>query len=101
MAVRKVRVAIVLAAGLAVWTMPQDAFAGRMDAPGAQTRTPEVSAQARRRARRPPRITVRPLERDLSRYKRACVPVFEERWIPQWGGRVLYASQSCRWVRVR
>ena len=60
----------------------------------------DLSAQTRRDGRRrPPRITVRPAERDLSNYKRACVPVFEERWIPQWGGYVLYASQRCRWVR--
>ncbi|HEX2216256.1 MAG TPA: hypothetical protein VHG27_06140 [Xanthobacteraceae bacterium] len=71
----------------------------------------EVSAQARRRVRRPPRITVRPTRpalsplgygtgADLSDWKRECVPVFEERWIPQWGGRVLYANQRCRWVYV-
>jgi hypothetical protein len=65
------------------------------------------SAQARRPARRSrtrPRITVRPAlptgERDLTRWRRDCVPVFEERWIPQWGGHVLYASQRCRWVRL-
>lgn len=63
----------------------------------------DLSAQNRRQARRPrarTRITVRPLPRDLSDYRRLCEPVFEERWIPQWGGSVLYASQRCRWVRL-
>jgi hypothetical protein len=35
------------------------------------------------------------------RMVRVCEPVFEERWIPQWGGNVLYAGQSCRWVPPR
>ncbi len=68
-------------------------------------RRPELSAQARRYARRalvprvrraPVRIRVTPLTGPL---QRECVPVFEERFIPQWGGAVLYASQRCRWVR--
>ncbi|HEX2216970.1 MAG TPA: hypothetical protein VHG27_09825, partial [Xanthobacteraceae bacterium] len=71
----------------------------------------EISSQDRRRIRRAPRITVRPVRpalsppgygtgADLSNWKRDCVPVFEERWIPQWGGRVLYANQRCRWMYV-
>jgi hypothetical protein len=74
------------------------ALAGERDAAASVA---EFSAQSQPRARRP-RITVRPAERerDLSNYRRECEPVFEERWIPQWGGRVLYASQRCRWVRM-
>lgn len=77
------------------------AFAG---ADGFQRR-PELSAQSRRYARRalvprvrraPVRIRVTPLAGPL---RRECDPVFEERFIPQWGGAVLYASQRCRWVR--
>lgn len=53
----------------------------------------------------PARITVRPLPRvqvvpNPVPMVRECEPAFEERWIPQWGGRVLYAGQSCRWVRA-
>ncbi|MCC7347167.1 MAG: hypothetical protein IT538_07185 [Variibacter sp.] len=63
---------------------------------------PDISAQSRRRTRRTPRITVRPRMSPApgQDYRRLCRPVFEERWIPQWGGRVLYASQNCRWVPV-
>ncbi len=71
--------------------------------PGMTTAVTAFSAQSRRQNRRPasrPRITVRPRERDLSDFRRVCEPVFEERWIPQWGGSVLYASQRCRWVRL-
>jgi hypothetical protein len=58
-----------------------------------------VSAQARRQERRAPtRIEVHPLRRGEPLH-RECVPVVTERWIPQWGGRVLYASQRCHWVR--
>jgi hypothetical protein len=57
----------------------------------------DVSSQDRpivRRART--RIEVRPARGPLHR---ECEPVFQERWIPQWGGRVLYASQRCWWAR--
>jgi hypothetical protein len=62
----------------------------------------DVSAQTQRRTRRPTRITVRPRVAPsyVGDFRRDCRPVFEERWIPQWGGRVLYAGQSCRWVAV-
>lgn len=61
----------------------------------------DLSAQQRRRAR----VTVRPRRFDsgdrplYSSDRRECRAVFEERNIPQWGGRVLYAGQRCRWVR--
>lgn len=62
----------------------------------------DVSAQTQRRTRRTTRITVRPRVAPsfVGDFRRDCVPVFEERWIPQWGGRVLYASQRCRWIAV-
>jgi hypothetical protein len=63
----------------------------------AQGPATDVSAQERRERRRAPiRIEVRPLRGPVYR---ECVPVFEERLIPQWGGRVLYASQRCWWTR--
>jgi hypothetical protein len=52
-----------------------------------------LSAQARER----PRIRVTPLPGPL---RRECVAVFEERWIPQWGGFVLYPGQRCWWTRA-
>jgi hypothetical protein len=60
----------------------------------------EVSAQDRPlRRRAPTRIEVRPLPRTQlpPHAYRECVPVMVERWIPQWGGRVIHASQSCWW----
>jgi hypothetical protein len=59
----------------------------------------DVSAQSRRhQARRArTRIEVRPLRGPL---RRDCTAVFQERWIPQWGGRVLYAGQDCHWTRA-
>ncbi len=58
----------------------------------------DLSAQTRQPQRRArTRIEVRPLRGPL---RRDCVPVFEERWIPQWGGRVLYAGQDCHWTRA-
>lgn len=67
----------------------------------------DVSAQARRALRRPrTRIVVRRAATRVDVYpypsqvRRDCVPVFRERWIPQWGGLVLNAGQSCRWVVV-
>jgi hypothetical protein len=99
------RAMIMLIAGvcMAAAVSPTPAAAGPPDASAttAAAPLPEVSAQRRRR----PRITVRPLRprepygRDLSNWKRDCVPIFVERNIPQWGGRVIYASQRCRWVR--
>ncbi|HET9902579.1 MAG TPA: hypothetical protein VFQ27_02620 [Xanthobacteraceae bacterium] len=58
----------------------------------------DVSAQARPARRAPARIEVRPL-RGPNPLHRECVPVFTERWIPQWGGYVLYAGQRCWWSR--
>jgi hypothetical protein len=99
---------IVVAAAFGIAWMSAPAVAQEL--PGVHAGAVELSAQSRRNGRRPPRITVRPerpalsppgygTDEDLSAWKRDCVPVFEERWIPQWGGRVLYASQRCRWVR--
>ena len=70
----------------------------------AQTVMTDVSAQTRRvRRRAPTRIEVRPLRRAPERLYpdsyRECVPVMVERWIPQWGGRVIHASQRCWWTR--
>jgi hypothetical protein len=60
--------------------------------------TNDVSAQSRHPARRArTRIEVRPLRGPL---RRDCTAVFQERWIPQWGGRVLYAGQDCHWTRA-
>jgi hypothetical protein len=55
----------------------------------------ELSAQTRRAER--PRIRVHPLPGPL---RRECVAVFQERWIPQWGGWVLYPGQRCWWTRA-
>ena len=74
------------------------AVADAQPSPGARAPR-DVSAQERTAARRPPvRIDI---YRGGTRAVRECGPVFEERWIPQWGGRVLYAGQSCRWVPAR
>jgi hypothetical protein len=58
-----------------------------------RTATARVIAAAPRRA--PVRIQIygdrTPLHRD-------CRAVFDERWIPEWGGRVLYAGQDCWWA---
>jgi hypothetical protein len=54
----------------------------------------ELSAQ--QRAERP-RIRITPLPGPL---RRECVAVFEQRWIPQWGGLVLYPGQRCWWTRA-
>jgi hypothetical protein len=54
----------------------------------------ELSSQMR--AERP-RIRITPLPTPL---RRECVAVFEERWIPQWGGLVLYPGQRCWWTRA-
>jgi hypothetical protein len=54
----------------------------------------DLSSQAR--AERP-RIRITPLPGPL---RRECVAVFEERWIPQWGGLVLYPGQRCWWTRA-
>lgn len=69
--------------------------------PGATKAPEDVSSQTRRRAR----VTVRPRRYDTgdrplyTSDRRECRATFEERNIPQWGGRVLYAGQTCRWVR--
>jgi hypothetical protein len=36
---------------------------------------------------------------DRAPLHRDCRAVFDERWIPEWGGRVLYAGQDCWWAR--
>lgn len=57
----------------------------------------DVSAQERAPLRRVrTRIEVYPLPGPL---RRECVAVFEERYIPQWGGPVLYPGQRCWWTR--
>ncbi len=66
------------------------------------TQPGEFSAQSRRERRT--RVTVRPRrdsgERPLfTSDRRECRATFEERNIPQWGGKVLYAGQERRWVR--
>ena len=104
------RALIMLVAGtLAAAAALPSAAVGSAQAESVRAAQPtELSAQSRRRTRRT-RVTVRPTRpglsppgygtgADLSRWKRACVPVFIERNIPQWGGPVLYASQRCRWV---
>jgi hypothetical protein len=53
----------------------------------------ELSSQ---RAERP-RIRITPLPGPL---RRECVAVFVQRWIPQWGGLVLYPGQRCWWTRA-
>src|SRR4051812_9143632 len=60
----------------------------------------DISAQDRTARRRAPtRIEVYPLRRP-SRLQRECVAVYQERWIPQWGGLVLRPGQECWWVRT-
>lgn len=65
----------------------------------------DLSGQERRAVRRSPtRIIVRrpPLPIEAHPYlhgmRRECVPTFRERYIPQWGGMVLSASQRCWWT---
>lgn len=82
----------------ALLLVPPPAHAAGRTAAG-KTAT-DLSGQARRgEARARTRIEVRPLRRAGAPLRRECVPVFEERLIPQWGGRVLYASQQCWWTR--
>jgi hypothetical protein len=68
---------------------------------GAATKTKHTARNHSRVAhtiphRAPTRIEIygsrAPLHRD-------CRAVFDERWIPAWGGRVLYAGQDCWWSR--
>ena len=68
---------------------------GRLQREAVSASAIELSSQ--RRAERP-RIRVTPLPGPL---RRECVAVFEERWIPQWGGFVLYPGQRCWWTRAR
>jgi len=85
---------VCLAVGAAAISFALSASVALAQAPPGAAR--DLSAQERAAARRPPvRIDVYRNRRPMVR---ACAPVFEERWIPQWGGRVLYAGQSCRWV---
>jgi hypothetical protein len=67
---------------------------GRLQRDAVSTSAIELSAQ--RRAERP-RIRITPLPSPL---RRECVAVFVERWIPQWGGLVLYPGQRCWWTRA-
>jgi hypothetical protein len=58
----------------------------------------DLSAQTRAPARRArTRIEIYPLPGPL---RRECVAAFQERWIPQWGGWVLYPGQRCWWTRA-
>jgi hypothetical protein len=58
----------------------------------------DVSSQDGLRPRRArTRIEVYPLPQPL---RRECVAVFQERYIPQWGGLVLYPGQRCWWTRA-
>jgi hypothetical protein len=80
--------------------------------PAMAARPSDLSAQERRTVRRSARRSstriivrpaapgVRPLEAHptLHGMRRDCVPTFRERYIPQWGGLVLSASQRCWWV---
>jgi hypothetical protein len=59
---------------------------------------PGISQDATAQSQRPrTRLRVTPLPGPL---RRECVPVFRERWIPQWGGWVLNAGQRCWWTRA-
>jgi len=99
MARNRLAVTSVAAAITACWvSAAAEAAAQSPKAIRSAERTPaDFSSQHRpvvRRART--RIEVRPAPGPL---RRECVPVFQERWIPAWGGRVLYASQRCWWTR--
>ena len=86
-------VAAVLGVGVLI-SLPANA-ASLSPKPGAAAT--DVSSQERaplRRART--RIEVYPLPGPL---RRECVAVFTERYIPQWGGLVLYPGQRCWWTR--
>ncbi len=90
----KLRYAAVAASvGWLLLAAPQ-AIAATAVSDAAADESTDISAQTRRE---PTRLRVTPLPGKL---ERECVPVFQERWIPQWGGWVLRAGQSCRWVRV-
>jgi hypothetical protein len=67
---------------------------GRLQRDPVAAAATDLSSQSR--AERP-RIRVTPLPRPL---RRECVAVFQERWIPQWGGLVLYPGQRCWWTRA-
>jgi hypothetical protein len=92
------RMTFLVAATLAASLATAPARADEATRPGMAQFSVNLSAQARRPVRRA-RITVRP-PRGIGPLRRECVPVFEERLIPQWGGRVLYASQRCWWTRA-
>jgi hypothetical protein len=92
--------ALVGAAFLIVTLGPAAAGERRDGAVQAAKASADLSAQNRRRTR----VTVRPLRErgDNPRFssdRRECRAVFTQRNIPEWGGRVLYAGQECRWVR--
>jgi hypothetical protein len=82
-----------LIAGIAIWASAAAADT-REQAPVMHASAIDLSSQMR--AERP-RIRITPLPGPL---RRECVAVFEERWIPQWGGFVLYPGQRCWWTRA-
>jgi hypothetical protein len=69
--------------------------AGRLQGSALSASATSIELSSQARAQRP-RIRVTPLPGPL---RRECVAVFEERWIPQWGGLVLYPGQRCWWTR--
>jgi hypothetical protein len=75
-----------------------------LSAQESRTQSRTVRRAARRSSTRiivrPAAPGVRPLEAHptLHGMRRDCVPTFRERYIPQWGGLVLSASQRCWWV---
>jgi hypothetical protein len=89
-------IGVILVAGACLYAQAASASSsGRRQLDPATAVATELSAQTRTAER--PRIRVYPLPGPL---RRECVPVFQERWIPQWGGWVLYAGQRCWWTRA-
>jgi hypothetical protein len=94
----RVLIFVGLAAGLCLDASIGSAASPRPQAAGIGASAADISAQARLSARRArTRIEIHPLPGPL---RRECVPVFQERWIPQWGGWVLYSGQRCWWTRA-
>jgi hypothetical protein len=94
----KVLILAALAAAACCFTVvPMRAQQGQGAAASAVGPT-ELSAQSRAPSRRArTRIEIYPLPGPL---RRECVAAFQERWIPQWGGWVLYPGQRCWWTRA-
>jgi hypothetical protein len=90
-----------------VWLVAAVVFAATFVAASTAGATPrskqglaatDLSSQDRSRpGRARTRIEVHPLPQPL---RRECVAVFQERYIPQWGGLVLYPGQRCWWTRA-